>query len=696
MDYLSTIQKYMDGKKYANKNIKTSDNKIGYVTDTGVSKKYASMDVYDATAGKNNCPSSFIQIVPTWSDLGFPVGTLMRSGQSCGNETKYVQASPPSNNFDWEYYISTYSPSGVTTQQQALAHWNSIGKQSGLLPNATIMTSMSTLGKVGYIDADTQFHKVPTTAKSSYKSFSQISNLTGVTMTDCSTATPSLKYGESIVLTNDNKTGYLSTSSVLKFGTTNTKMFLHPPPGNDQMGKAVKYGDRVCISSSSSSYTTSCGWWGCKVAYVNTSTNQMEFGPGGNSTTTFKINPPNGSNYTLGSEIKYGYPFTFMTVSTVNLESLTKGDSMKCASGTQPSDKLVSVYRYSGDNTYQYYPSSAIASSWKSDWDSNLVDVDCSTYTYSGNATMLNAANLKDTDTVTCKSGKELPNGVKGGVYRYVGDNVLRWYPNPTIANSWNLDWETCSQPIDCSTYIAGDQMQSKTTENTTPVDNSSKYAYVSNNVVKFGTWNESKNNNEFSVEYTATTSTCNINNLKELCTGSCVGFIHSPDTNTWQKITPTSTYKITSTLQNIYLKEYDVNVDDSSCTNSEVQFIDPTLFSNYPQGEDFKSDEKDQCKVLDPINIPTSYTSDTTMSTPTYIPITGTIQDQYEDTTDIMKSKTDEYQTLLQQIKKVPSTTTLEQQYEDMSIFDKQHKMQLILWTILTASILAIVFIRK
>jgi len=230
----------------------------------------------------------------------------------------------------------------------------------------------------------------------------------------------------------------------------------------------------------------------------------------------------------------------------------------------------------------------------------------------------------------------------------------------------------------------------------TTIVDNCCKYAYVSNNVVKFGTWNESKNNNEFSVEYTATTSTCNINQLKDSCTDSCVGFIHSPDTNTWQKITPTSTYKITSTLQNIYLKEYDVNVDDSSCKKSDVQFIDPTLFSNYPQGEDFKSGEKDQCKVLSPIQVPTSYTSDVTRTTPTYIPITGTLQDRYEKTTDIMKSKTDEYEALLLQLKNAPSTTTLEQQYEDMNIFDKQHKMQLVLWTILTVSILAIVYIRK
>jgi hypothetical protein len=232
-------------------------------------------------------------------------------------------------------------------------------------------------------------------------------------------------------------------------------------------------------------------------------------------------------------------------------------------------------------------------------------------------------------------------------------------------------------------------------TTSVTIVDDSAKFAYVSNGVVKFGSWNESKNKNEFSVQYTETTSSCDIDKLKELCTGDCVGFIHSPDSNTWQKITPTSTYKITSTVQDMYLKEYDVNLEDSSCTNSDVEFIDPTLFSNYPQGEDFKSDGKKQCNVLSPIPLPT-YTADTTRTTPTYTPITGTLQEQYEYTNDIMKSKTEEYQTLLQQLKKESSTTTLEQQYEDMSVFDKQHKMQLVLWTILTASILAIVLLRK
>ena len=664
MDYLSTIQKYMDGKKYANQHIKSSDNNIGYVTATGVSKKYASMDVYNATAGKNNCPSSFTQITPTWSDLGFPVGTLMTSGQSCGNENTYVQASPPQNNFDWEFYIRTYSPQGVSTQQQALNHWNSTGKQSGLLPNATIMTSMSKLGKVGYIDVDTQLHTVPTTAKSSYKSYTNISNVSGTTMEDCSRPIPSLKYGDVIVLTNQSNTGYIN-NSVFKFGTTKTNLYIRPPPGENQQGKAIKYGDTVCIASSaSSSNTNDCGWWGCSVASVNTYTNQMEFGPGGSTTTTFKINPPEGSNYALGSEIKYGYPFSILTVNNSNSSlnqhySLYKGNNITSPNGlyklTYQSDGNVCLYNIGSSNSIWCSMATHSPGKLIMQGDGNLV-------AYDSNGTARWATGTND----------------KGGVAPYT----------LTVQNDRKVVLTDSKNTVLWSTNTA-------TTTNS--VDNTASYAYVSNSVVKFGSWNESKNKNVFSVQYTPPTPTCDINTMKELCTDDCVGFIHSPDTHTWQKITPTSSYKITSTVQDVYLKEYDVNLQDRSCTKTDVKFIDPTLFSNYPQGKDFETCKKDQCKVLDSLLVvPTDTYIDTT--TITNISVNENLKKQHENTIDEMKSKTAEYYNLLEDIQKeyLAPTDTLEQQYEDMSVFDKQHKMQLVLWTILSASILAIVLIRK
>ena len=102
MEYIDTLKKYMSGKNYANQTVRSKDGTIGYVTATGVSKPFASTEDYQATAGKNNCPE-FVQLSPNWSDLGFPVGSTMKAGQSCGNENTYVQAEPPQNNFDWQF-----------------------------------------------------------------------------------------------------------------------------------------------------------------------------------------------------------------------------------------------------------------------------------------------------------------------------------------------------------------------------------------------------------------------------------------------------------------------------------------------------------------------------------------------------------------------------------------------------------------
>ena len=120
MDYIDTLKKYVSGKKYANKHIKTPDA-TGYVTATGISKQYKNNVDFQATAGKNNCPSDFVTLTPKWDELGFPVGSLMVPGQSCGNENKYVQSEPPKTNFDWKFYLKQnpdLGNAGLTTEQQ--------------------------------------------------------------------------------------------------------------------------------------------------------------------------------------------------------------------------------------------------------------------------------------------------------------------------------------------------------------------------------------------------------------------------------------------------------------------------------------------------------------------------------------------------------------------------------------------------
>lgn len=696
MEYLDTLKKYMSGKNYANKTVRSADGTIGYVTATGVSKKYNSVDDYQSTVGKNNCPS-YIQLTPKWDDLGFPVGSTMKSGQSCGNENTYVQPSPPETNFDWKFYLQQnpdLGQAGLTTEQQANNHWNTYGKQEGRLPNASIMTSMASLGKVGYIDVDTMFHKAPFTS-GDYKAFTSKSNVTGTKMEDCSKPIPPLTYGTPIVFTQNNKTGSLQSSS-LSFGTGRTPLFFRPPPGDDRQGQMIRYGDKVCITSSSSARTNDCGWWGCKVASVDSS-NKMNFGAGGEKPTFFYIIPPLDHFELMNKVIKYGFPFIIVSISTSNAAQLQKGVSVNCKSGTEPPNMPGGVYRYSGKNTLQYYPTPEIASSWNPNWGST-VDIDCSTYKLGDTATTFNAASFTNGDTVGCMSGKELPNGIQGGIYRYVDDNTLRWYPNRHIARAWNKFWASKIKWSNCTTYTAGEHMSSKMESSSVEENNAPRFAYISNGVVVFGSVGESKGSNIFSIQYEQDQS-CDVNQLKKMCTNDCVGFIHSPSNNTWQKIKTSSTpgdYKITPTMQDFYMKEATVNVNDTSCEPGNVQFIDPTLFSNYPKGNDLQIGGSKQCKVVRPPKPYKSKNTEDTTVMANYKSSIVTLQEQQTQNTTYMKSKTKEYKEVTQGIKNTPPMDTLEQQYLDMTVFDDQNKTNLILWAIISTSVLAIVFLRK
>jgi hypothetical protein len=692
MDYIDTLKKYVGGKKYANKNIKTKDA-VGYVTATGVSKQYKNNVDFQATAGKNNCPSDFIQLTPNWEDLGFPVGSLMKPGQSCGNENTYVQAEPPKTDFDWKFYLKQnpdLGNAGLTTEQQANNHWNTYGKQEGRLPNGTIMASMATLGKVGYIDVDTTIHTVPGTPTGDYKAFLSRSNVTGTQMADCSRPIPVLKYGVPVTFVQNNQKGSLQTSS-MAFGTTSSEFFFRPPPGDDRQGQTINYGDQVCITTSSSS-RTECGWWGCKVASVNSS-KQMFFGPGGEKTPTFYIIPPLEHFDLMRTPMKYGFPFLLVSISTSNAAQLPKGASVNCRPGTEPPGMPAGIYRYSGNNTLNYYPTPEIASSWNPNWGST-VDINCSTYKLGDTATKLNTASLNNGDAVGCRSGKELPNGVQGGIYRYVEDNILRWYPNPTIANAWDPSWASRIKWSDCTTYKAGDPMS--TTMESTPVqENIPRFAYVSNGKVVFGSLAESSGKNVFSTYYATADSSCDLNEVKKMCTGDCVGILHSPANNTWQKITPSSTYKMANTLQDFHMKEQNVNVNDASCDIGMSQFIDPTVYANYPQGDALKVGGSKQCNVAASL---TPYKGDgmDTSEMASYKPSIVSLQEKQMKNTTSMKVKTNEYKEVSQGIKNTPTMDTLEQQYLDMTIFDSQNKSNLILWGVISASILAIVLIRK
>lgn len=692
MEYINTLKKYMSGKDYANKAVRSADGTFGYVTSTGVSKVYGSMDDYNATAGKNNCPSDFVQLTPNWEDLGFPVGSLMKPGQTCGKENSYIQAEPPETKFDWQFYLQNnadLTQAGLTTEQQATDHWNNNGKQEGRLPNATIMTSMATLGKVGYVDVDSQFHKVPFTS-GDYKTYKARSNVTGVNMEDCSKPLPSIRYGEAVGFLQGDKSGTVNSSSLFEFGSTATNFFLQPPPGEDRQGQAIHYGDKLCISSSASSYTSDCGWWGCKVARVNPETKQMEFGPGGEKTTLFEMIPPKGTAYKIGDEIKYGNTFSLLTIPT----TLVVGTPVNC-NPELPNGVSGGVYRYTGNKTLQWYPNPDIANSWDPNW-SSTTSIDCSDYTRGEDMSMNNSSNLTEGQMCLWFTTKPF----RFGFYRYVGNNVLRKYPSVQIMNSWDPTWQSNWKMIQTTTYKEGDPMSMNMDGNVNTDEES--VAYVSNNIVMFGPWSDAKGSHVFSFQTKEIDRSCDVELLKKSCVDDCVGFVHSPSNNTWQKITTTTSpgdYRISSTLQDMYVKEATVDLQDGSCEPGKASFMDATLFSNYPQGEDYQMGGSGQCNVIEPPTpfkgkkIPKkikkmadNYNSNNLME----------LQKQQQQNSSTMKSKTKEYKDTIQGIKNTPSMDTLEQQYTDMTIFDSQNKTNLVIWAVISASILAIIMIRK
>ena len=233
------------------------------------------------------------------------------------------------------------------------------------------------------------------------------------------------------------------------------------------------------------------------------------------------------------------------------------------------------------------------------------------------------------------------------------------------------------------------------TTMSSNEVPDEPMFAYVSNGKVVFGSVAESTGKNLFSTYYASTDTSCDLNLLKQMCTDDCVGILHSPSNNTWQKIKPSSTYKITTTVQDFYMKEATVNLNDSSCNTGKAEFIDPTLFANYPQGNAFTAGGTNQCNIATPL---TPYKGDDmdTSEMSSYTSSLDTLQKQQEQNTSVMKTKTTQYHEVTQGIKNTPTMDTLEQQYLDMTVFDSQNKTNLILWGVISASILAILLVRK
>jgi hypothetical protein len=126
----------------------------------------------------------------------------------------------------------------------------------------------------------------------------------------------------------------------------------------------------------------------------------------------------------------------------LNTNNIKGGQSIKCSSSEK------GLYRYT-NNQRRWYPNPEIAKSWDPNWGSPQI-VDC---TGIPEGPMM-IFNVKEGDPIKCSG--DLNNVA---VYRFT-KNQRRLYPDPDIAKSWDLDYDATKTVIDCTGIPKGSAMK--------------------------------------------------------------------------------------------------------------------------------------------------------------------------------------------------------------------------------------------
>ena len=120
-----------------------------------------------------------------------------------------------------------------------------------------------------------------------------------------------------------------------------------------------------------------------------------------------------------------------------------EGQALKCSAGGNGNP--LSVYRFT-KNRISWYPNPTIASSWDTNWGA-YITIDCTGILMSPDMPLA----PPEGSPVKCSFGG---NGNSASVYRFT-NNKVSWYPNPTIASSWDVNW-TLFITIDCTNILIG------------------------------------------------------------------------------------------------------------------------------------------------------------------------------------------------------------------------------------------------
>jgi hypothetical protein len=140
-----------------------------------------------------------------------------------------------------------------------------------------------------------------------------------------------------------------------------------------------------------------------------------------------------------------------------NVLSDPVGTPIQCNANDVGSGVNAAVYRYMGGTELRHYPNPPIATSWDPDWGTTFKKIDCEGLTEGEKMSY----NVEVGAPVQCNAN-DVGSGANSAVYRVEADNVLRHYPNPPIATSWDPDWGTTFKKIDCQGYTQGPAMAAK------------------------------------------------------------------------------------------------------------------------------------------------------------------------------------------------------------------------------------------
>ena len=133
------------------------------------------------------------------------------------------------------------------------------------------------------------------------------------------------------------------------------------------------------------------------------------------------------------------------------------GTPIQCTANDVGSGVNAAVYRYMGGDELRHYPNPPIATSWDPDWATTFKKIDCEGLTEGDKMPY----NVTVGDPVQCNAN-DVGSGLNAAVYRVAEGGVLRHYPNPPIATSWDSDWGTTFKKIDCQGLTQGEPMAMK------------------------------------------------------------------------------------------------------------------------------------------------------------------------------------------------------------------------------------------